>query len=112
MLKTSYNKETKEVSLTANLTDYRWLSLALTRAAFGPTANQALNVILDAAQNSSNDEDFTNQVEAFFDKLRLPEYSQEQLDGLGILKALALALPRQVVVQMDNWYRGEASLSS
>lgn len=113
-MKNTYNTETKEVTTVSSVDEFRCIGIGLGLAMGGPgMAQHMLQGIVNAADNTSNDEDYQGQVEAFCDHVReehLENEAQKQI--LEILRSMALALPRNVVMAAHFRHTGTSEQES
>ena len=100
MLTAKYNEETKTVTLNADLGVLRTMGIAFTIGIGGVAlCNEVLQGVVSAADNTSNDEDFHEQLDSFFDHVREEHAPHEkQKEVVEILRAMVMPIPRSAVM--------------
>lgn len=100
-MKASYNTETKEITTTASVGEFRCLGIGLALFLGGPgMAQHVLEGVVNAADESSTDEDYQNRVEAFFDHVD-DEHAPTDIakEIVAMLRVMAVAIPRQSIME-------------
>lgn len=101
-MKASYDTQTKQVITLSSVEEFRCIGIAIGIALGGPPlAQHLLEGVVNAAENTSNDEDYKDQVESFFTHVRdehMDKSNSVQGMLVDILEQMAQALPRQIVI--------------
>lgn len=101
-MKNTYSMKTKEVTTVTSVEEFRCIGLGLAIALGGPPlAAEMLQGIVQAADETTTDEDYENKVESLFQHVR-----DEHIDGdndlaktiVDMLESMAKALPRTIVI--------------
>lgn len=114
-MKNTYSTKTKEITTTTSVAEFRCIGIGLALALGGlPLANEMMQGVVAAADNTSNDEDYENQVESLFQHVRdehITEANDQQKMVVDILESMAKALPRQVVMAEHFRHTGQSEQS-
>lgn len=97
---TSYSTDNKEVTITCSVEELRLIAIHVAVAVGGPgLAQHLVEGVVNAAENTSNDSDYKDQADAFFDHVREEHTTDEGGKQIvEIMRSMAVAIPRQTVI--------------
>ena len=114
MLKTVWNNETKQATMTADVPTMRLMGIAFATGIGGiALAQEIIQGLVAAADNTSNDEDYQNQADELFQHIRDEHTTSEQAKELvNIMQGMAMALPRTIIMTEHFRQLGQSASAS
>ena len=114
MLKVVYSTKTKEATLVTDIPTLRQMGIAFACGIGGvELAKELLGGLVAAADNTTNEEDFQNQMESFFDHMRAEHAPTDaQKEVVNIMEAIVSGIPRQAVIAEHFRQLGQSAFNA